>query len=226
MKFTGPINRELTDILRPHVDVYYWRGIPVGRRWPDYVGPQMRRALARNTEKIKAAQQWYKRNPSIWKEQWKTVIMPIHRTSRDLINKISFRLSYEDYLVAPPATISTFAEHSAGETACQWTVFNDPLLNPANLVWRVYLSNTGPGAFKYSYRSLTRERTGFEKPDYVYDWFDWDTSIQPIYYPTTQTFVLGIPGYWDFVSVVPSPAKIQVQNFPLSIPTQFVIPAP
>ena len=31
MKIQGPINRRLTDILRDHVDVYYWHGIPVAR---------------------------------------------------------------------------------------------------------------------------------------------------------------------------------------------------
>jgi len=104
--------KEMVDIdtirsLKGVVDIYYWKGLAVARKWPRHPRQPNTPAQVATRNAFKAMHAWRKRLPSSIVAQWRQMNTPPEKSREDVVRQQALKAAFADVLFDPPEPLAS-----------------------------------------------------------------------------------------------------------------------
>jgi len=184
LKLAQPIALNSIATLRHVADFYYWKGIPVVRKWPRRPVQPNSDAQVQSRKLFVQMHQILKTLPLSWHQAWQQVALPHGRSAEDLKRKhIVWALS-RGLWIDPPDIVSvavtSMPDWPTEEIVVNCRPYTDPTA-PANTIWRFRTQPDTGKLISYDMIGLARTRQ-----NYYYN--SIRLQVDGFTAPTTQTW--------------------------------------
>ncbi len=192
-------------ILRGVVDFYYWKGIPIARRWPRDPRQPNTPAQEKTKSNFVLMHQLMRNSPPGWKESFARLSIPVHRSLEDLRRKIVLTMlnnttNTELFIVTgfwcnPPlpaadTTVFVTVRPSSGVDFTQ-----------VEFMYRTFLTTTTN--IKWIVRQFIASRELFPKEEVQIDWTGWALAPDLTWVPESNSYEFPLQTSDPYVAVIP-----------------------
>lgn len=197
MKLKGLLGLNPIAILTDVADFYYWKGIPVARKWPRPPHQPGTDAQRRTWNNLREMHAIIKAAPPQWRDAWESVRGCIGVTHQDLQRKsIMWLLSRGYDIFIPQITMAEIIYYPAINQTC---VFVWPKYYPAadcdKVLWKYRILNAGePATYPWQQVGISQSRRHAITPVYHPEMGIWHDGQNHIYDAGRGYWRFGITG--------------------------------